>query len=340
MAHEIMEHDEVVLHKHPAWHGLGNVYDEALTPMEAYQEALDWLIEQRPLYTKGPNGEEVSLKTHVANYREDIDRFMSVTTSSYRPVQNRQVAEFCEALADESADSVKCESVGSIRNGERIWFLLRGESFEVGVNGDEVFPYVLVSNGHDGTTSFRVTPTTVRVVCSNTMHAVIPNYDKGALGNSAIAIRHTRNVMERVEEAKDALKRYTKAIDETRHVANFLYASDVTKESVQQFFLECYTADFGPVPEDPQDKTEERRRKRAMSAYNHFSRRFDDERKIAGPSYWNAFNSYSGLIQHDLKARGKDDAARIERRVDSNLFGLNQDRTQNALRRAFKMATA
>lgn len=339
MAHEIQKHDKVVLHRKQAWHGLGLVVEEAPTPLEALELAdLDWIVEQRPVYTKGPDNEEIRVPGHVANFREDIDEFFAITTSGYKPIQNQRVASFCEALVGED-ESVRCESVGSVRNGRRVWFLLKGEPFDV-AHGDTIYPYVLVSNGHDGTTSFRVTPTTVRVVCSNTLHAVVPNYDKGAIGKSAIVIRHTENVMQRVREARAALQRYSKSIEETRELANVLSSKDVKQEDVQQFFLECYTADFGEVPANPQDRKEERRRAKAMSAYNHFAKRFDDDRKIAGASLWNAFNAYSGLVQHDLKARGKNDADRIEKRVDSNLFGLNQQRTISALEIAFKHAVA
>jgi len=79
---------------------------------------------------------------------------------------------------------------------------------------------------------------------------------------------------------------------------------------------------------------EERRRNKAMSAYNSFTRRFDDERNIAGASAWNMLNAYTGLVQHDQKTRGADDDQRVERRVESNLFGLNQARTQAAFQRA------
>ena len=50
MAHEITEYDNVVLHRTPAWHGLGVVVHEAPTPMEALKIAgLDWNIEQWPM---------------------------------------------------------------------------------------------------------------------------------------------------------------------------------------------------------------------------------------------------------------------------------------------------
>ena len=336
MAHEIETYDNVLLHKERAWHGLGIVVEDELSPTEALDMAgLDYEIVQRPLFYRDNNGNDVAVPSHVANCRKDVSLLMGVVSSEYQPIQNRQMAEFCEDLLDKSGD-VKIETIGTVRNGKRIWMLLKGKPFGV-AKGDEIFPYICVSNGHDGATIYRVTPTTVRTVCSNTLHMVIPDTDTGELLQSAIAIKHTANALQRVEDAKLALKHYHERQESFRQTAERLARIDVKQEDVQRFFLECYTADFGEVSMNPQNKLEENRRNRAMSAFDSFSRRFDEERSIAGSSAWNAFNSYSGLIQHDKKARGKDDVTRVQKRVESNLFGLNQTRTQAAFGRALQM---
>lgn len=338
MAHEIYEDDNVVLHGERAWHGLGVIVQDAPTPAEALKMAgLDIGVDRRELFFYDSLGQPHKVESHVANVRADNGRVLGVVTDGYQTIQNIDTANFCAALADESNGAVKCETIGSIRHGAKVWFLLKGEQFSV-ANGDGIFPYILVSNGHDGLTTFRVTPTTVRVVCSNTMHMVIPRYETGELGSSAISIRHTVNIMERIEEARLALKHYRETLDEQKIMADVMSRKQVSQADVQQFFLDCYTADFGEIPQNPTSKVEENRKNRAMSAYNSFSRRFDDERGIAGSSWWNTVNAYSGLCQHDLKARGQDDEDRVEKRVTSNLFGLNANRTQDALQRAFRQA--
>ena len=50
MAHEIMEHDDLVLVNQSAWHGLGTVVLSAPTPTEALKMAhLDWEVLQDPI---------------------------------------------------------------------------------------------------------------------------------------------------------------------------------------------------------------------------------------------------------------------------------------------------
>lgn len=339
MAHEIESTDGLVLAREGAWHGLGLVVPQEFTPKQGLEYAgIDWGVEQRPVYTFDDAGEKILIPSCMANYRADTKKFFGVVSAGYQVVQNWQMADFCEALLGVEDGKVFCESVGSIRGGAMVWFLLRGESFQVGRN-DAIYPYIAVSNGHDGSTTFRVTPTTIRVVCSNTLHAAVPGIDGGEmLGQSALSIRHYGSIMDRIDEARNALAHYGETLEKHKAVINTLTGKQVDSEAVKQFFLESYTADFGDIPDNPKTKVEENRRDRALSALASFSRRFDDEKQIAGTNYWNVLNAYTGTIQHDKKARGRDDEDRVEKRLGSNLFGLNQDRSQAALQRAYSAA--
>lgn len=360
MAHELTATDNVVLHRTKAWHGLGIVVEDAPTPREALTIAgLDWGVEQRTLTTQTlvvdpQTGKkkvvDVPVPGYIANYRTNNEggELLGIVSESYCPIQNIEVADFCEALAEVSK-TVKVETAGSMRGGKKVWFLCKAGSFEIG-NGDENFEYLFVSNGHDGTTPYRFTPTSIRVVCSNTYHFAIGADDNyNSLGKSALVLKHTPNIKDKLEEARFALQQYSHIRVANIKTMQGLASKSATSDEFKQFFLECYTNDFGEIPTEAQivstlDKKEKRKlervRQRSIDAYGSFSKRFDDEREIANASYWNAFNAYSGLIQHDRKARGSDDEDRIQRRADSNLFGLNQERTQRAMALACQKAFA
>ena len=315
MAHELLSSDNLILTGKPAWHGLGRVLPEAPTVKEACDLAFPWYVESRDMY----DGDDLvtGYKRHV---RSDNGYQLGVVSDTYKIVQPQDMAEFADALG---TDVVKVETAGSIQGGKRLWFLCRGESFKIGTD-DTIVPYLLLSNSYDGTTAFRVTPTTVRVVCSNTLHAVIPKSgDK--LGTAAIVLRHTTNIMDRIAEAKAALESYSRAIEITKDVMLRLATTPMSVEVSKEYFFECYERDFGKVTEGNKAK--------AMSAYDSFSKRYDDG---TGHTAWGAANAYSGLVQHDKKSRGKNDDSRVEKRVESNLFGLNAARTFAAFETAFR----
>lgn len=332
MAHEITKTDGLVLHKHKAWHGLGVVVEDAPTPREALTLAgLDWGVNQYPMVIKLEDGTEVEVPNRVANFRADNNEFLGIVRESYQVISNAEVADFAEALGD--GKEVKIETAGSIRGDKQVWFLLKGKEFEV-ANGDGMFEYLLLSNGHDGGNPYRITPTDIRTVCSNTLHAVIPRFDTGALGESALVLRHTVNLMDRVKEAQAALKNYRQTQEAAKQLMEAASKKTISNDDLRRFFFESYTADFGDVVMSPTNKKEDRAKSRALSAYDSFSQRFDDERGLTNASWWGAFNAYSGLVQHDSKGRGKDDADRLAKRENSNLFGLNTTRTINAWIRA------
>ena len=338
MAHEITSQDNLVLREKGAWHGLGVIFEGDKTPREICDEVFPYEVGSRHLYIKDNDGKLGIVEGHRMNVRTDTGDHLGLVSDKYKIIQPWEMADFAEALVEDGDTKVKVETAGSIQGGKRLWFLLRGEEFNVR-DSDTIFPYVLLSNGYDGTSAFRVTPTTVRAVCANTLFQSIPRNDSGEkLHSSAIVVRHTVNAMSRIKEAKKALAGYSRSTEETKKVYAVLSTADINSEAVKQFFLESYTTDFGAIPENPQDGWEQSRRDRALSALSSFSRRFDDERGIAGATYWNALNAYTGMVQHDQKSRGANDIARLENRTESNLFGLNAERSSAALQRAYRSA--
>lgn len=155
---------------------------------------------------------------------------------------------------------------------------------------------------------------------------------------AAISIGHFGDIMAKVEEAKRALSQYDFAMQATRDRIEYLSSRAINTEKMAKFFAANYERDFSTAEPDSLTAKDIRRKERQLDAWNSFTRRFDDEREIAGATWWNAFNAYSGLVQHDLKARGADDAKRIASRINSNLFGLNADRTSAAFVMALNSA--
>lgn len=342
MAHEITHTDGLVLHGEKAWHGLGTLVEQAPTPREALQIAgLDWEVEQWALSaTDGEN--RVAVPTHVANIRQDTSAQLGIVGAGWTPFQNRELADFCESLAE--FGQVKIESAGSIRGGEKVWFLLKGEQFAVARTGDQdtIFPYILVSNGFDGGTALRCTPTTVRVVCSNTLHLVIPQVDAAGGwtpgATAAYICRHTQSLASRVNEARAALRMYGQTLASNRVMIDALAARDVSHDAVNRFFLAAFAGQFGAVADVATTKPERRHRENALDCIRLCVDTFEREQSVAGPTAWNAMNAYTNWLQHGRKVHRKDPVAAAEVRLASNLFGESANRTADAFRMAFSLS--
>lgn len=342
MAHEITETDSLVLRHDAAWHGLGTIIDEDVSAVDACERyGLGWDVDGWPLLTRNPEtGELIEVSSHVANVREidtpegRIASVLGVVGSSYQVCQNRELAEFMDALAQ--TGDVVIETAGSIRGGKRVWFLARSDAYSIG--SDKTYSYLLGSNAHDGSGSIRLDPTDVRVVCANTLRMVVPDAaDFRGVQEASISIRHSGKLTNKLEAAKAALAEYDAIKRRHREVVAEMAEKRIDRQQALQFFARRYSESFATADNgdrlDP--KVEERRRQKMDRAAAAFLARFDREsRQFGGESAWLALNAWTGYCQHDLRSAGKTDAIRHENRVRSNLFGDGARRTSLALQEA------
>lgn len=317
MSHDITKTDQLVLTQKPAWHGLGIVVEDAPSPQEALQLAsLGWQVEQWPLQAMGPDGPR-AVSSHVLNVRGDDLSALGVVGVGYRPVQNVELAEFAAALSETGA--VKIESAGSIRGGKRVWFLARGDSIWLG-NSDEVKPYLLVANGHDGTMSVVCQPTTIRVVCRNTLHASLKEGERSQL---AVRFRHEGEITSKLDDARRALGLFQSARAAFEHQAQALNAKELSREDLQRYWLEVYAATLEPIPFQPVTAQEQRQARLAKERLSQWAMNFDKDREKLGTpaSAWTALNAVTQWFDHQRTVRGPNDRSRLDQRVMGNWWG-------------------
>jgi len=336
MAHEITGTDRLVLAGRPAWHGLGTVVESAPTVADALALAgLGWEVEQWPLSAVGEIDGEMTRRTvdtHVLNVRSDTHEALGVVGRGYTPVQNAELADLANALA-KGDDVVRVESAGSLKGGQRVWFLLRGSSFSVR-EGDAVDTFYMIANGHDGTMAITGMPTSVRVVCANTMRMAM-------LGGRhyGFRFRHTTGVTDRVVEARKALGLYHAATDAFADAAKYLSAREMDREALQRFFVGVYAEMEGPIPANPKTKKEARDSEKALDAIRHMGRNFDaDRRKTGAPANaWTAFNATTEWLQHQRKVRGRGAAGKRANAAYADMFGSTAKKKDIALKAALAL---
>jgi phage/plasmid-like protein (TIGR03299 family) len=319
MAHDITATDGLVLHRQPAWHGLGVVVQDAPSPAEALALAkLDWLVEQWPL-NAARDARSIPVLTHVLNVRGDNHQALGVVGNGYRPVQNAELADFASQLGGQGKDrgDIEVESAGSIRGGRRVWFLLRGKSIWPH-DADEVRPYLLIANSHDGTLAMTCQPTTIRVVCKNTLHASLRQGEQSTL---TVRFRHEGQVVDKLEAAKRALGLFTEARASFQEQAHTLQARQMTREDLQRFWLEVYKQTLGEIPKNPATEEEQTRQQRAQRILGKWAFNFDQELGSIGATRWAAFNAVSRWLDHDRPVRAPSDAMRRDNRMFNNWWG-------------------
>lgn len=150
------------------WHGLGKRVEHALSSEEALKEAeLDWTVIQKSIQTE----DNAEIPGYKANIRSTDQRMLGVITDRYKVVQNHEAFAFADELLGEG---VRFETAGSLQNGRKVWLLAKlPESYTI--TGDDVCPYMVFSNSHDGSGSIKVAMTPIRIVCQNTLNLALNN---------------------------------------------------------------------------------------------------------------------------------------------------------------------
>lgn len=174
------------------WHGLGTKVMEAPTSKAALTLAgLDWKVIQRPIVTK----DGVPIPGFKANLRETDKKVLGVVTDRYKVVQNPDAFSFTDRLLGEG---VTYETAGSLQEGRRTWLLARLPQRYI-ISGDEITPYLVFMNSHDGTGSIKAAMTPIRVVCQNTLNLALDNAKR------YWATNHTGDIHGKMEDARYTL---------------------------------------------------------------------------------------------------------------------------------------
>ena len=148
------------------WHGLGVRVEEAPSSQDALRlSSLDWQVVQQAITTT----EGVPIPGYKANLRDTDHQVLGVVTDRYRVVQNAEAFAFTDGLLGEG---VRYETAGPLQNGRKIWLLAKLPDKYI-IEGDQIDPYLVFSNSHDGSGSIKVAMTPIRVVCQNTLNLAL-----------------------------------------------------------------------------------------------------------------------------------------------------------------------
>jgi phage/plasmid-like protein (TIGR03299 family) len=352
----------------PAWHRLGKVISTAATSDEALKLAvLDWLVEKRPLFLA--DGTEVHGR--VANVRSDTGAVLGVVGNGYRVVQNAEAFRFMDALVGDKL--AMFETAGALKGGKVVWMLARIPKELRAAGEDVVHPYVLLTNGHDGARALRVLPTTVRVVCANTLNLALGRATKGG----GFVLHHHKNLDTRVAEAQAKLGLILQRLDTFEQEMQALAKVSVTETQVTDYLEGLFPTGRKALANHPRlgtkaveggaalldsilDGTAGKQEVMAELLAGHeeqMTRKQQQNAKILEQilanykdptntlpgikgTAWALYNAVSEWADHQRPARGKDQAARDENRLSSIWFGPANDVKQEAYAAALQLANA
>jgi len=305
------------------WHGLGNQLSPK-QPLEVWQQeaGMNWQIQESPVRfmadSVGHLGTIHSFPEQKVLYRSDSKEALSVVSKRYQVVQPREVLEFYRDLTERSG--YELETAGVLKGGRKLWALARtGQSAALKGN-DVVNGYLLLATSCDGTLATTATPTTVRVVCNNTLSIAV----NGA--SQAIKVPHSTRF--NPQAVKQQLGIAVSQWDDFMYRMRMLAERKVQDQEAKDF-LRNVLSEVQPGNPERTGLSNERALTKVLSLYDGHGR--GAELEAAKATAWGLLNAVTEYVDHERRARSN------EYRIDTAWFGQGAVIKQRALNTALQL---
>jgi len=225
----------------PAWHSLGNVVPEGVTDIDTVLKlgGIDYDVVKRPVHYPVLFTDDFRMQIMADQFvtvRTDTEDGLGVVGKTYTPIQNRDVFAFLEDLT--GSYGLTWESAGALRGGRKVFVCLRlPETVTIDAGGvnDQIVPFIVSTNSHDGSSQAYTVVTPWRPVCGNTERFSMRD------ASARWGVRHTRNAMQRVDEARRTLGLSVKYFDEFAREEQALAEAELNLTGFGQLLDELWT---------------------------------------------------------------------------------------------------
>ena len=235
----------------PAWHSLGNIVPGGTGDIDEVLDlgGIGFRVERRPvLFQPDPDSSPIMLPDQFVNFRDDTYAGLGTVGARYEVIQNRKAFEFLQDLVDDYG--VTWESAGALREGRKVFVSMRLPNTVTidaeGIN-DEIVPFVVAINSHDGSSLFQIVVTPWRPLCGNTERFAVRD------AHARWGVRHTKNAAERIEEARRTLKLSVNYFDRFAAEEEALARTDLALAEFHQVIGELWTAPDDTAPTKAQN---------------------------------------------------------------------------------------
>lgn len=249
MAHEF---DTGFTVREPAWHGLANVLEDYPDNWDEARMAagLMWEPAEKPVFTATVGEDETERYEEIegkkAIVRDDTEKVLGVVSDRFTPFRNADLGGVVEAILGQGG--VEYETAGSLRDGQRVWALVKIDQTRQPNKIDKSpwVTYAAILNSHDGSSAVKMIGTNIRIVCQNTWSAAEARAGKSG---TVFSFRHTGDVTRRILEAEEAIALLRGSTVDIDEINNYLAGLNVNAAQTEAFVDNIF-----PLPEHPTDR--------------------------------------------------------------------------------------
>ena len=232
-------------------------------------------------------------------------QILGVVTDRYKVVQNEDAFAFTDALLGEG---VTYETAGSLQKGRRTWILAKLPQRYI-ISGDEITPYLVFMNSHDGTGAIKAAMTPIRVVCQNTLNLAL------ATAKRSWSTNHVGNIEGKLEDAENTLLYADRYMTELGKAIDALNRQKLSDRQVYEYIDALF-----PLIND----ASETQKKNLLRLKEEVKIRYFEAPDLqdVGKNAYRFLNAVSDFATHTkpLRARANSRESLFARTVEGNAF--------------------
>lgn len=323
----------------PLINQIGTQIPEHVSAHQAFQSAgLEWIAEKRQNYFETSSGPVTSPK-HCSIVRNDTEALLGVHGSGYTPVQNSAIVNLLNYLRED----ITIENVLSLRGGAKVFATASIRCEGEIIPGDTIRRYIHAFNSHDGSSSFGVFFSDIRLRCANQLSYITGKHFKNeeTKGNG-LRMKHTSSVTTFAEKLPQLIDLQRRTFDQNLSELRELTKLTLTPELARRI-LETTYADKLAKPIRERGCTTTRPRElhdlpeidKIRSHFSGVTGYGIKEPGIAGTAY-GLFNAITQYETHDA-GRAKDDTERARTRLEALWGGTSARRIDTARQAALAL---
>ncbi len=319
MAHEILEHDNMISGRNiTPWHELGEIIDEVGIP-DLYR-IMGWPVDL--VRCKTVDGD---LTDSYATVRLNQDGSRIVLSgglsANYKVLQNNELIEIIKPFVEQGC---ALETAGTLKNGQRVWILLRlAKDLNVGKD-DVIQRYIMVSNDHTGRQSARFGLVGIRVVCQNTLNIA----EGSGRENKLIRVFHTGNIADNLRTVAAMLDHVNGQFKNYGINLEMLARVGVNGNDLKRYVEDCFFPNYSHKRKDEEaDKIITTTDK----VIQLFETGAGSDLAVAKGTVYGAYQAVNNYLNHNREVG-------LDKRLPSLLWGIHGTLDKRALHLAQKLA--
>jgi phage/plasmid-like protein (TIGR03299 family) len=313
-----------------AWHKEGETIVKEAGKYATKQEILAGSGLESIGYEKVPvfmdvEGEQVEIYGKAAVRRTDNKSAIGIVGDNFQEIQPSELAEFAEAVIGESG--AYFDTGGLLMGGKLMFFSLKLPESIMG--GENLNKSLTIASANDGSLATTMLTSFIRPVCWNTLSASMRK------NKNKIAIRHTKNWKNKVEEARRVLNITVQHFEELAKSFESLRSESINENYARAFVNTLFPAkgSTDKIPKQTLDVREQ--------VFNLFQSGKGNE----GKTKWDLFNGVTEYIDHHTRGRITDktinraeEGADIE--AEQTFYRVNFGSGSKLRQEAFDLLTA